>query len=302
MTSEASRVIFIVGPTATGKTEAAYLLARRLKAEIISADSMLVYKEPRVITAKPCSHILKEIPHHFIDILSVQQDYNVFDYFKAASGKIIELYNRKTPVIVCGGTGLYVKTILDGIFEGPGKDENLRRELEKRSSQDLYQELKVIDPETTQKISSNDLKRIIRALEVYYKTGSTISKKKKQTKGLWGGIAIKIFGLRIKRSLLYQRINERVDKMFEKRVVEEIRELLKMNLSVTAEKIIGIKEIGLFLKGELSEQAAKELMKKNTRNFAKRQLTWFRKDKRIEWMDVDSLRPGEVVEEILKKS
>jgi len=286
-----NNVVFIVGPTAAGKSEAAYSLARRLKAEIISADSMLVYKEPLIITAKPSSAILTEIPHHFVGIISVKQEYNVFDYCRDASAKIEALGEKNIPVIVCGGTGLYIKALLDGIFEGAGKDEKLRKQLEKKAEvngrKSLHEELKKIDSKAAEKISPNDLKRIIRALEVYYTQGALISDKKKEAKGFWGKIPIKIFGLRMDRGLLYERINKRVDEMFENGAVEEVKKLLKMNLSFTAAKVIGIKEIRRFLEGNISEEEAKELMKKNTRNFAKRQLTWFRKDKRIEWVDVE---------------
>jgi len=295
-------IIFIVGPTATGKSQTAYLLAKRLKAEVVSADSMLIYKEPGIITAKPSSSILEEIPHHFIDLISVEQEYSVFDYYSKATEKIKDLYSKGKPVIVCGGSGLYVKALLDGIFKGAGKDESFRLELEKKAkasgSQSLYEELKKIDKEAADKISPNDSRRIIRALEVYYKEGVLFSKKKKQAKGLYGELPIKIFGLRMKRPLLYERINKRVDEMFEQGALEEVEKLLGLNLSLTAEKIIGIKEIRAFLKKELTLEAAKELMKKNTRNFAKRQNTWFKKDSRIKWVDIDKLTPEEIVEYI----
>lgn len=286
-----SEIIFIVGPTATGKTEVAYELAKRLNAEIISADSMLFYKEASIVTSKPPDYILKEIKHHFVGNISVEDSCSVFDYFTEADKLIRGLFEKGIPQIVCGGSGLYIKALLDGIFKGVGEDSQLRKELEEKAEkfgkEYLYEELRKVDPETAAK--AKDLRRIIRALEVYRLTGVPLSKKKKEAEGLWEKLPIKIFGLNFKREMLYERINKRVDNMFEAGAVEEVKELLKLNLSVTAEKIIGIKEISGYLKGEYNIEQAKELMKKNTRNFAKRQLTWFRADKRIEWIERDNL-------------
>lgn len=298
------KIIFIVGPTATGKSEIAFKLAERICGCIISCDSMLVYKEPKIITSKPSPDILKKIKHYFVDIISVKDTYNVFLYFKEATELIKKLYKERIPTIVCGGTGLYFKALLDGIFEGASADEKLRQELkkeaEKKGKEYLYNKLKKIDPQTAEKISPSDLKRIIRALEVYYLTGKTISWYKKRSKGLWGEVPIKIFGLTLERNLLYKRINERVEDMFRKGAVEEVKKILEIGPSITAEKIIGIKEIGLFLEGQVSLEEAKELMKKNTRHFAKRQFTWFRKDERIDWIDVERKSLNSLVERILK--
>ena len=300
------KIIFIVGPTAVGKTEVGFLLARRIKAEIVSADSMLIYREPGIITSKPPSYMTEEIKHHFVGVISVKESYSVFDYFTEVGRKIKELAGKNIPVIVCGGSGLYIKTILDGIFKGPGKDETLRKKLTEQArdygKEYLFKELEKIDPETAKKISSNDLMRIIRALEVYYLSGATISEKKKETFGLWGKLPIEIFGLRLKRSSLYERINKRVDEMFNSGAIDEVRDLLKINLSPAAGKIIGAEEIKGFLSGKISERDAREKMKKNTRNFAKRQLTWFKKDKRIQWIDVDNLTSEAVRDEILRRA
>ena len=299
------KIIFIVGPTAVGKTEVGFLLARRIKAEIVSADSMLIYQEPRIITSKPPVYMAEEIKHHFVGMISVKESYSVFDYFTEV-GRKIELVSKNIPVIVCGGSGLYVKAILDGIFKGPGKDESLRKRLTEQAldygNEYLFKELEKIDPESAKKISSNDLMRIIRALEVYYLSGATISEKKKETFGLWNKLPIEIFGLRLKRANLYERINKRVDEMFNSGVIDEVRDLLRINLSPAAGKIIGIKEIKEFLRGKTSENEAREKMKKNTRNFAKRQVTWFKKDKRIQWIDVDDLSVEEIVSIIEEKS
>ncbi len=181
----------------------------------------------------------------------------------------------------------------------------MRQALEERAktfgSEYLFKELVRIDPESAKKIYPQDSRRIIRAIEVYHTSGKPISNMHKERQGLYEKLPIKIFGLRLIKARLYERINERTDKMFNSGVQEEVKELLKLNLSLTAKKIIGIKEIEEFLEGKLTEKEAQELMKKNTRNFAKRQITWFKKDERVEWIDVDSKRPEEIKNEILTK-
>jgi tRNA dimethylallyltransferase len=294
-------IIFIVGATATGKTEVAYNLAKKINAEIISADSMLFYRQASIITSRPPEYMLKEIKHHFVGNVSVENSYSVFDYFTEAEGVIRNLFEKKTAQIVCGGSGLYIKALLDGIFKGTGEDAELRRGLEAQAKEFgkeyLHKELKKVDPKTAEK--AKDLRRIIRALEVYRLTGIPLSEKKKEADGLWGKFPIKIFGLSFKREKLYERINKRVECMFDVGAVDEVKELMRLKLSPTASKIIGIKEISGFLREEYNIEQAKELMKKNTRNFAKRQLTWFKADKRICWIDGDDLTREQIVNRIL---
>lgn len=300
--STKNNLIFVVGPTATGKTEVSIALAKKLNADIVSADSMLIYQEPEIITAKPSPKILNQIPHHFVNIVSVTQMYNVFEYYQQASDKIKELLSKNTPVIVCGGTGLYVKALLDGIFEGVGKDSALRLELgievSKFGVKHLHDKLKQVDSEAAEKISENDVKRVIRALEVYYITGVPISEKQKQRKGLAEDFSVKVFGLTFPRETLYQRINQRVDEMFKLGAVDEVKNLLSLPLSITADKIIGVNEIRQYLDGKITLEQAKEDMKRNTRRFAKRQLTWFRKDPRVCWVDVDKVNKTSLSEEL----
>jgi len=299
-------IIFIIGPTAAGKSEVSFLLSRQIKGEIVSCDSMLIYKEPKIITSKPIIGMLKEIKHHFIGTISAQDAYNVFDYYLAATKKVTSLFKKKVPAIVCGGSGLYAKALIDGIFEDAGKDENLRKSLEEKAkikgSVYLHKELRTVDEKAAEKISPNDLKRIIRALEVYNVSGVPISQKKCQTNGLYGKLPLKIFGLRLKRDALYERINKRVETMFQEGVIEEVRGLLQLNLSLTSQKIIGIREIGELLEGNCNLDEAKENMKKNTRRLAKRQITWFKKDERIEWLDIDGISPVKIKDEILRRA
>ncbi len=300
-----SWVVVITGPTAAGKSDVALYLAERSKAEIVSADSMLVYKEPAIITSKPESAVLKRIKHHFVGIVSVTESYDVFRYFRAAKERIISLVRAGTPVIVCGGSGLYVRALLEGVFESPGQDLPLRQVLKEKAVRygtgHLFKELEAVDPATAKKISANDLKRIIRALEVYYLSGEPLSAKKKTCRGLYGEVALKVFGLRFPREELYARINRRVEAMFRQGAVEEVKQLLKLNLSFTAEKIIGIQEIREFLEGKTSEEQTCEKMKQNTRNFAKRQFTWFNRERGIEWVDMAGKSIEEVSREITAK-
>lgn len=297
-------ITFIVGATATGKSEVAFLLAQKFKAEIVSADAMLVYNGPKIITSRPPDHMLKAVKHHFVGAVPLNTCYSVFEYFESALKTIAGLTAENIPVVVCGGSGLYVKAILDGIFDGPGKSELLREKLsaqaQNNGSDYLYNRLREVDPAAAKKISSNDLRRIIRALEVHSLTGRPLSEVQSEAVGLWGKQPIKIFGLRLKRDNLYRRINQRVDAMFEQGAIEEVKELSAAELSLTAKKILGIGEIQRFLSGTLSRDDAGELLKKNTRNFAKRQITWFKRDRRIRWIDVDDLSAEEAASTIDK--
>lgn len=302
--SKPNPIIFIVGPTATGKTQLSFLLAKSLQGHILSCDSMLIYKQARIINASPDKTILESIPHYFVAEVSVEDNYNVFDYYLKAKETINDLIKGNITVIVCGGSGLYVKALLDGVFEGGCRDDNYRNQLNDQlkqyGQQYLYDQLKKVDPKSATKIALNDIKRIIRALEVYYVTGKPLSEKKSEAQGLYGKIPIRIFGLNLPREKLYERINQRVEDMFSSGAVEEVNSLLEFKLSLTASKIIGIKEIEGFLNGNYSLAEAKELMKKNTRNFAKRQLTWFKADKRIEWLDIDNLDTQAIKDIILQ--
>ena len=298
------KIVFVVGPTATGKTELAFDIARKIGGEIVSADSMLVYKEPCIITSKPPCFMLKKVKHHFVNIVSVKDEYDVSQYHKKASAIIKSLFERKVPVIVCGGTGLYMKILLDGIFKGASKDESLRegfiKEAEIKGKDALHKRLMEVDPESAEKIKPNDLKRIVRALEVYLLTGVPISELQKTKEGIWGNYPVEIFGLRLERAFLYEKINKRVDEMVELGAVEEVRKLISLPLSLTAGKIIGINELKRVINEDCSLEEAKSLMSKNTRNFAKRQVTWFKKDKRINWINIETRSTEEIAEKILK--
>jgi len=277
------RIIFIAGPTASGKSDYAYKAAKEHGAVILACDSMQIYKEPQILTNKPPRAMLEDIRHDFIDIVSVTEAYNAYDYSIAAAEKIAQYQKENIPVIVCGGTGMYMKALLDGIFADASKDSNLRRELELKDESELYRELQKTDPAAAQKISMNDKRRLVRALEVYYTGGKPISERQKDIKGIWGKYDIEIIGINIERDKLYARINMRTEEMFERGALEEAKQLLAMPLSLTAQHIIGLKEIKSHLDGNIDLSTCKELIKQNTRRYAKRQMTWFNKDKRIKW-------------------
>jgi tRNA dimethylallyltransferase len=301
-----SRLVFLIGPTAIGKTAIAVTLAKKISAEIISCDSMQVYKGMDIITSKPSVSLRKKIPHHLIDIVSPKSEYNVSRYRREALQKIKQVIKRgKTPLFV-GGTGLYMSVLIDGIFKMKSQNKTIRqrlyREAERRGSQYLFERLQRIDPEAATKIHPHDTKRIIRALEVFAVTGKPISKLQEQRKGLTDEFQIKIFCLNMEREKLYQRITERLEKMFAKGSLGEVKRLLKLKLSKTASCAIGIKELKGYYGGLYDLEEAKRLMERNTRLYAKRQLTWFRKDKRINWINIsDKESHKEVAQKIWKK-
>lgn len=301
-----NRLIFLVGPTAIGKTEISLELAKMLGYEIISCDSMQVYSGMDIGTSKPAKELRDAIPHHMIDIVKPSEEFSAAQFRELAINAIEDILAKgKVPLFV-GGSGLYVKVLIDGIFKGPSSDRELRARLEAEADEFgvgiLYKRLKEIDGETASKVHPNDLRRIVRALEVYEKAKAPISKLKNQTQGLSAKYDIKMFGLNMDRKILYKRIDDRVEEMFSKGLVDEARGLMGQNLSLTASQALGYKEVFGFLRNEYGLDEAKRLIKRNTRRYAKRQLTWFRRDKRIEWIIVDeNSEPEEIAKVIWKK-
>jgi len=284
-------IVIIGGPTAVGKTAAAVNVAKALNGEIVSCDAMQVYRRLRIACNKPEQTILDEVPHHLLNILDLTQDYDVASFSRDALAAIDTiLKNNKVPVLV-GGSGMYIKVLLDGIFEQDSEDPHVRQQLESEAADKglpvLYDQLMKIDPAAAQKIHPHDHRRIVRALEVHRVTGRKISQLQAETKGLWQEQSVRFFGLTMEREKLYQKIDARVDEMFAQGLVEEIKGLSGLELSRTASQIIGIPEVRGFLNGEYDEERARDLMKLNTRHYAKRQMTWFRKEKRIEWIEVE---------------
>jgi tRNA dimethylallyltransferase len=301
----------MVGPTASGKTQLSLAIAEKGSGEIVSADSRQVYRYLKIGTAKPTKAEMEAIPHHCIDIVNPDESFSAGVYAKLARQIISEIHARRRLPIVVGGSGLYIRALVDGIFWEACKDQELRiklkREIEEEGLDALYQRLCRIDPEATRKIHANDQKRIIRALEVYEITGQPISKMQKE-KTQPADFSAYFWGLRWPREILYKRINRRVDTMMEKGLVEEVKQLQSkgFGLELNALDSVGYKEIFAFLKGECTYDEAVEQIKRNTRRFAKKQLIWFRKDKRIRWIDmeepVDWTRMVQQILSILKQS
>ncbi|HAZ09693.1 MAG: tRNA (adenosine(37)-N6)-dimethylallyltransferase MiaA [Omnitrophica bacterium GWA2_41_15] len=278
-------VIFLIGPTASGKTSLSLKLARKLNAEIISCDSMCVYKGMNILTSKPSADDMEKVKHHLIDIIQPTREFSVAEYRSMALEKIEEILKRKKNPLFVGGSGLYIKAVIDGLFPSAEKDLRFRKKqealAEKYGKSYLYKKLWKIDSDRAKKIHPNDLRRVIRALEIYHTEKKRPSELAIDTKPL--KYDFKIFGLKLDRDELYKNIDDRVYQMFKKGIVEEVRKLSKKKLSMTSQKALGYGEVLGYLKGEYSLEDAKELLKKNTRHFAKKQLTWFRPDRRIIW-------------------
>jgi tRNA dimethylallyltransferase len=288
-------LVVITGPTAVGKTDISIEVAQRLQGEIVSCDSMQVYKYMDIGTAKPSAYEREIVPHHLIDVVTPDIDFNVARFQELAEAAISDITSRGRIPVLVGGTGLYIKAVVDGFlfpWEGASKEirESLEEEAAKKGSAALYARLEEVDRPAARKIHPNDARRIIRALEVYITTGRPISemwregRRKKRARF----DRLVMVGLVRERPALYERINRRCDKMIELGLVEETRQLLDRGYgkTLTSGQALGYKEIVPYLKGECSLEEAVELIKRDTRRYAKRQLTWFRADPRIEWLDI----------------
>ncbi|MEA3328739.1 MAG: tRNA (adenosine(37)-N6)-dimethylallyltransferase MiaA [Candidatus Omnitrophota bacterium] len=296
------KVIFLVGPTAVGKSKIAVEVAQAVGAEIISCDSMQVYRGMDIGTAKPGSLLRKKVPHYLIDIISPRDEFNCADFSQRSQALIAGIIGRKKIPLLVGGSGLYLIALVDGLFSGPPGDQKLRNELARQAelhgSRYLYQRLKILDPPSAEKIHPHDQRRIIRGLEVYEKTKVPISRLKPLRKGISSQYEIKIIGLDRQRQDLYSRIDRRVDKMFDDGLINEVRGLVKKGLSPVAGQALGYKEIIAYLNNEYDFSEAGRILKRNTRRFAKRQLSWFRHEPRVEWIKIDK---GETVSRTVEK-
>jgi tRNA dimethylallyltransferase len=301
-----AHVLAVVGPTASGKTRLSILLAERLRGEIISADSRQIYRYLDIGTAKPIPEDLHRIPHHFINILNPDQDYNAGEYGQQARLKIEELLKQNKLPILVGGSGLYVRAVIDGFFEGPGKNTEIREQLEEElhrlGREKFFEKLVKIDPISAAKMDATKVRRVIRALEVYYFTGKSISDlhSTQETKPSFN---VMQFGLYWERKNLYKRIDRRADEMLEKGFVEEVRGLIAKGYArgTNAFNTVGYKEVIGSIEGNLTKEEMIKLIKQNTRRFAKRQLTWFRADKRIRWICVNEETDWNKIAETIQK-
>lgn len=304
------KIIALLGPTGVGKTEASILLAMKLNTEIISSDSMQIYRYMDIGTAKPSIKQRQMVRHHMIDVANPWELFSTGEYIKQVEPIIKNLHAiNKIPLIV-GGTGLYLRAMTRGIFEGPSANWYLREDLFNKEAQTpgcLYNTLKDIDPVSASRIMPNDLRRIIRALEVYYMEKKPISEIQKLCTKPFSCDFIKI-GLSRDRQELYRLIEERVDKMITQGLLEEVKKVISMinehidsNINhLPAMQAIGYKELALYLRGNISFDEAVALIKKRTRNYAKRQFIWFKKEIDILWVDITGIfETQEILSKIL---
>ena len=285
------KVIVICGPTASGKTALSIELAKKINGEIVSADSMQIYKDMTIGTAKPTPEEMQGIQHYLIDCISPEHRYSVAEYKKDAENAIEKILKKGKIPIVVGGTGLYVDSLIYGIEYTETKiDQNYRKELEKlveeKGLEYVYNKAKEIDPEAVQKTSKNDKKRILRILEIYKETGKTKTQQEIESRKNEVKYDYKVFAINMERQILYNRINKRVDIMIQKGLIEEVQNLLKKYKQFpTAMQGLGYKEVVQYLNKEYTKEEMIENIKMQTRRYAKRQLTWFRKNKQTIWLD-----------------
>jgi len=286
------RVLVLVGPTASGKTEISIRLAEQLNGEVISADSRQIYKFLDVGTAKPTREQRARVRHHFIDELTPDREFNAGEFGLRGRDVVQGIFSRGKLPIVVGGSGLYVRSLIDGFFEGPGADKEFRETLERRVKAEgvktLLAELWDIDPATARRIDPTKPRRVIRALEVYRTTGKPLSQLHKESIPTidFGSIQ---FGLEWDRKVLYSRIERRCDEMLAKGLLKEVEDLEGRGYTdaLNALHTVGYAEAFAYRRGEISYEEMVRLIKQNSRRYAKRQLTWFRHDERVRWISVD---------------
>ncbi len=288
---EKPKIVIILGPTSSGKTELAVRLAERLDGEIINADSMQVYRGMDVGTAKPSAELRSRVPHHLLDIVDPSEPFSASDFRREAARAIAEIHSRGRRAFVVGGTGLYIKALLKGLVDSPSGTESIRQELEEAArtlgSGELLRRLAEVDPETAGRLHPNDQVRIIRALEVYLQTGRPISRYRSEHDFTGDYYEYVKIGIAVERSELYRRIEERVERMMAEGLAEEVKRLLDRGFSPHLKPLraIGYKEVCAFFAGDYSLEEAVRLIKRDTRRYAKRQLTWFRQDNEIKWVE-----------------
>lgn len=303
------KLFILGGPTAVGKTSISVKLAKELRGEIISADSMQIYKYMDVGSAKISKEEMEGIPHHLVDIVSPEEEFSVIDFKERASAAIEDISLRGCLPMVVGGTGFYINSLIFNYsYTSAEKDEDYRKYLENLAAREgntyVHEMLKNIDSESYERLYPNDLKRVIRALEVYKLTGQTISEYTACDDIYNIPYDINYFVLTMDREKLYDKINKRVDIMLENGLIEEVIKLKEMgyNANMQSMKGIGYKEILYYLEGEISLERAVELIKQGSRNYAKRQLTWFKKDSRVKWVNKDEFKNEEEIINYIKSN
>ncbi len=286
-------IVVILGPTGVGKTDLSILISKEIPVEIISADSRQIYKLLDIGTAKPSPQILNEIPHHFINYLDLDQYYSAGQFGKEARSKIMQIFARGRIPLIVGGSGLYIRALLKGFFNGNVVNLEIRQSLQKRleeeGSKALYKELLELDRESASKIHPNNSKRVLRALEVCLVTGKKFSNLQKKKSSPIPYRILK-FGINKSRNKLYQDINSRVDLMFQNGLVSEVTRIIELGYDINLNSIntVGYKEVIRLLNGEIDQNKCIEQVKQNSRRYAKRQLTWFRTEKNIQWYIIEN--------------
>jgi tRNA dimethylallyltransferase len=293
--NDKQRIVIILGPTASGKTSLAVRLAERFDGEIVNADSMQVYRGMDIGTAKPALELRRKIPHHLIDIVDPEINFSASDFRREATRAIEDIAGRGKNVFIVGGTGLYIRALQQGLVDSPSGAGEVREELEEMAAREgneaLLNQLARVDPFTAARLHPNDRVRIIRALEVYRMTGVPISRER-NAHGFSGDYyrALKI-GLTMERGELYRRIDQRVESMIAAGLVEEVKTLLDRGFSprLKALRSIGYRQICAYISGEYDLDEAIRLIKRDTRHYAKRQMTWFKNDNEINWVEYSDI-------------
>jgi len=299
----------IVGPTAVGKTRVGIEVAERLSTEIISADAMQVYRGFAIGTAAPTAEEQARVRHHLVGTVDLDDHYSAARFARDARPIVDRLRHAGRVPMVVGGSGLYIRALVDGLFPGPGADkvlrERLHREAESVGVPALHARLADLDPAAAEKIGINDLRRIVRALEIFELSGRPISEMQRDHReSVHDRLPAVWFGLTMDRELLYRRIDARVGRMFAEGLIDEVRELIEAGHAADIDRIgaLGYREIKSHLAGEMSLDAARELITKNTRRYAKRQMTWFRSNPRIHWLTLtDSTDLGRTADDIVDR-
>lgn len=301
------KLVIVLGPTGAGKSAVAVDLALSLGGEVVNADSQLVYRHMDIGTAKPPAEVRQKVRHHLIDLVDPDGEFNAALYRELALKAIAGVAAREKKAIVCGGTGLYLRALLQGIFVGPGKSPDVRARLEEEANAGgvnaLYDRLRGVDPDATTWIHPNDRYRIVRALEVFELTGKGISRWQKEHGFRENDFQVLKIGLNRERKELYDLINRRADEMIAAGLIEEVKGLIELGygLDLPALHSVGYRQVGLYLQGRVGLDEALDLIKRDTRHLAKRQLTWFRADKEVRWLhpEADREKIHEAVGEFL---
>lgn len=301
-------LIILTGPTAVGKTDTSILLAKAVGGEIISADSIQIYRHMDIGSAKITKEEMQGVPHFLIDALEPDEEFNVVVFQKLALQAMEEIYERGHIPIITGGTGFYIQALLYGVdFDETETDNSYRKELEEfageHGAEALHERLATVDKESAEAIHPNNVKRVIRALEYHKQTGEKISQHNEEQRQKESPYNFAYFVLNRDRALLYDRVNRRVDIMFEQGLVDEVQKLLDMGYkrNLVSMQGLGYKEVAAYLEGELTLDEAKEIIKRDTRHFAKRQITWFKRESDVDWISMEQYADAGAVAEALTK-